>query len=116
MRIGEIVQPAWSRTAATLAETTTGFAAKLHPVIGRAVAISQDLTAFLAALLSPAALISLALGIWRLGADLGWTDEFVISNGLFSHWQVWIVLAIALQTLSSAFSFSKRKSGPSEQA
>ena len=110
-RIGEIVQPAWSRTA----ETTANYAVKLQPAIGRTVAISQDVTAFLAALLSPAALISLVFGIWRLGADLGWTDEFVISNGLFSHWQVWIVLAIALQTLSSAFSLSKRKTDPSEQ-
>ena len=111
MRIGEIVQPAWSRTA----ETTTGFGSKLQPAIGRAAAICRELTAFLAALLSPAAVISLVFGVWRLGTDLGWTDAFIISNGLFSHWQVWIVLAIALQTLASTFSLSNRKTDPSEQ-
>lgn len=29
-------------------------------------------------------------GVWRMGIDFGWTSDFVIQNGLFSHWQVWI--------------------------
>jgi hypothetical protein len=35
---------------------------------------------------------------------MGWTGDFVISNGLFSHWQVWIAMAIALQSLASMLS------------
>ena len=48
-------------------------------------------------LLTPLAVMALALGIWRLAADLNWAGEFAISSGLFSHWQVWIAAAVALQ-------------------
>ena len=56
----------------------------------------------LPALLTPAAVIALVLGLWRVTADLGWTGEFLISGGLFSHWQVWIALAVALQLAAVA--------------
>jgi hypothetical protein len=49
-----------------------------------------------AALLSPASAVALALAFWRLGADLGWTAQFAISSGLFSHWQVWMALSVLL--------------------
>lgn len=55
----------------------------------------------LVALLTPAAVVALVLGIWRVGVDLGWAGVFPISDGLFSHWQVWIALSIALKILSS---------------
>ncbi|HUS06463.1 MAG TPA: hypothetical protein VMZ52_09215 [Bryobacteraceae bacterium] len=41
--------------------------------------------------------MAIALGFWRLCADLNWTGQFAISKGVFSHWQVWIALGIALQ-------------------
>jgi hypothetical protein len=53
------------------------------------------------ALLTPAALMALVLGCWRLASDLNLTGEFVIARGLFSHWQVWMVLAGILQTCAS---------------
>jgi hypothetical protein len=34
---------------------------------------------------------------WRIAADLKWTGAFAITNGMFSHWQVWIAAAIAVQ-------------------
>ena len=37
------------------------------------------------------------MGLWRLTADLGWTETFPIANGFFSHWIVWIALAIGLK-------------------
>ena len=43
------------------------------------------------------ALMAWALGGWRLMADLKWTGEFAIRDGVFSHWQVWIALGIAVQ-------------------
>jgi hypothetical protein len=49
------------------------------------------------ALLTPAAVMASVLGIWRLGADLHLTAAFGISSGLFSHWQVWLTSAAALQ-------------------
>ena len=51
----------------------------------------------LAVLLTPAAAMALVLGCWGLAADLSWTSSFAISSGLFSHWQVWLGLAILLQ-------------------
>jgi hypothetical protein len=38
--------------------------------------------------------------MWRIGTDLDWAGDFVFSRGLFSHWQVWIAAAIAVQYLS----------------
>ena len=56
----------------------------------------------LPALLTPAAVTALVLGLWRVCADVGWTGEFLIANGFFSHWQVWIALAIAMQTAAAS--------------
>lgn len=36
------------------------------------------------------------LGFWRLAADMGMAGEFGIT-GLFSHWQIWILIAALLQ-------------------
>lgn len=47
------------------------------------------------ALLIPASLMAYVLGFWRLASDLGLTNEFAI-RGLFSHWQIWLVAAVAL--------------------
>ena len=58
---------------------------------------NQRLAQMAAAMLTPAALAALALGLWRLAADLNWTSAFVIPDGLFSHWLVWVVAAILLQ-------------------
>ena len=62
---------------------------------------SRQLANVLVALLTPAALVAFALGIWRVSTDLGWARTFLISSGFFSHWQVWIALAIGLKMLSS---------------
>ena len=54
----------------------------------------------LAVLLTPGAAMTLVLGCWGIAADLGWTSSFAISSGLFSHWQVWLGGAAALQLCS----------------
>jgi choline-glycine betaine transporter len=48
-------------------------------------------------LLQPAVLAAFVLALWRFGTDPGWTQEFVISTGAFSHWQTWIAIAFVLQ-------------------
>src|ERR1700733_4800 len=53
---------------------------------------SRQLANVLVALLTPAALVALALGIWRVCADLGWAGVFVIQGGLFSPWTGWVAL------------------------
>jgi hypothetical protein len=50
-----------------------------------------------AALLTPAAFMAWVLGGWRLMADLKWTADFAIRDGVFSHWQVWVALGIGVQ-------------------
>ena len=62
---------------------------------------SRQLADVLVALLTPAAVLALVLALWRVGADLGWAGAFLIADGFFSHWQVWIALSIGLKLLSS---------------
>lgn len=49
------------------------------------------------ALLTPAAVATAILGLWRIAADLDWASDFAIDSGFFSHWQVWIAAAILLE-------------------
>jgi hypothetical protein len=58
---------------------------------------NQRLALAAAALLTPAALMAFVLGLWRIAADLQWTSDFAIADGLLSHWQVWIASAVFLQ-------------------
>jgi hypothetical protein len=55
----------------------------------------------LAALLIPLALMAYVLGLWRLASDMGFAGEFGIT-GLFSHWQIWIPVAVLLQMTAAA--------------
>jgi len=43
-----------------------------------------------ASLLTLVAISCASLGLWRVGADLDWAGDFVIQDGILSHWQVWI--------------------------
>ena len=52
-------------------------------------------------LITPFALTGYVLAFWRLGSDLNWLGEFFITTGLFSRWQVWLALAIAIQILAN---------------
>jgi hypothetical protein len=58
---------------------------------------NQHLALALAALLTPGAVMAAVLALWRLAADLKATSQFPISDGLFSHWQVWLAAASTLQ-------------------
>jgi hypothetical protein len=53
-----------------------------------------------AATLGTLASISCAtLGVWRLGQDIGWAGDFAFTQGVLSHWQVWLSAAAAIQLL-----------------
>jgi hypothetical protein len=52
-----------------------------------------------AALLWPGVLTAYVLGFWRLAADVGAAGGFGISSGIFSHWQVWLAVAVTLNIL-----------------
>jgi hypothetical protein len=58
---------------------------------------NQHVALAMASLLTPAAVMACVLALWRLAADLNFTGQFPITEGLFSHWQVWITVAGSLQ-------------------
>ncbi|QOY89059.1 hypothetical protein [Paludibaculum fermentans] len=67
----------------------------------------QEMAGGLAALLTPAATLTFAISLWRLGQDLGLTKNFFITEGPFSHWQVWVALT---GMLSGSSFYLNRKS------
>ena len=101
-RIGAMLQPALVRTASAVSDTSSTLVDRLQTSFGKTIRASEETADLLVALLSPAAVIALVLGLWRVTADLDWTGSFLISKGFFSHWQVWIVLAIVLKMGASA--------------
>jgi ABC-type nitrate/sulfonate/bicarbonate transport system permease component len=58
---------------------------------------NRHVASAVAGLLTPAGVIALFLALWRMAADLNWTNSFAIPSGLFSHWQVWLGAAGLLQ-------------------
>jgi hypothetical protein len=57
---------------------------------------NQHVALALASLLTPAAVMAYVLAGWRVAADLNVTGQFPITEGLFSHWQVWGAGAVVL--------------------
>jgi hypothetical protein len=70
------------------------------PQVSRKRGKNQRVAVAVAALLTPAAVMALALGMWRIAADLSWTSNFYIESGPLSHWQVWLAAAALLQLCS----------------
>lgn len=101
LRAGGILEPAVTRAVAVFQSTVSGVGERLHPVSRRATIASQNAAYLISALLPPAAVLAMVFGFWRLSSDLMWTANFPIANGLFSHWLVWIALAIGLKVTAS---------------
>jgi hypothetical protein len=91
-----VLQPVWARSIAAVADKTAS-------VYSNTAAALASIPSRIDASLTPAAIIALALGLWRLTTDLGITGWFPISSGFFSHWQAWIALAIALKFVAATF-------------
>lgn len=72
---------------------------------------NRALALAMSALLAPAALMALVLAFWRVAADLGWSGEFAIADGIFSHWQVWIAMAAVIEGVSIALARYGRGGG-----
>ena len=64
--------------------------------LGRKRQKNRRLALVLAVILPPSALAAGVLAFWRIAADLKWTNSFAITSGIFSNWQVWLVVAVAL--------------------
>ncbi len=72
---------------------------------------SKHVALALASLLIPAAVMAYVLAGWRVAADLNLTSQFPITDGLFSHWQVWGAGAAVLNALAILLN-RYGKSGP----
>ena len=64
---------------------------------------NRQVASALGALLMPVTLMAYVMGVWRLASDIGAAAPFALS-GLFSHWQVWMLLGVALHVASYALS------------
>jgi len=95
-RMEEVLHAIPVRSASALSDT------RLQSLVRRTVATSAQAADVLVALVTPSAVVASVMGLWRLTADMGWTESFPISTGFFSHWLVWIVLAIGLKFGASA--------------
>jgi len=47
-------------------------------------------------LLKPASMAAFLLALWRFSSDLGWTADFLISEGVWSHWQLWAFSGLSM--------------------
>jgi hypothetical protein len=99
-------QPAVAGVQSVLDTTSSERLAKVETRLAGGLVIAvltlgRQLPNILVALLTPAALVALTMGLWRVSADLAWAGAFPITGGFFSHWQVWIGLSVALKMLSS---------------
>ena len=74
------------------ASTANALTAKMIGAGGARVVAPAALMA--GGVLTLSAVTCLTLAAWRLTSDLGWTGEFAITEGLLSHWQVWMTLTI----------------------
>ena len=72
------------------------------PRIRRKRGSKRRLALGFATLLTPAAVAASVLAIWRIAADMKLAQAFAIREGLFSHWQVWVVVAIVLEGITAA--------------
>ena len=112
MRLAETIQPRFEKTAEAVS-------IRFQPALTRSAIFTLGVASLVAYLLRPLALVAAVLGAWRLSADLGWTDAFFITHGLFSHFQVWFALAIGLHFVTVALDRSVRpavQQPPAEQS
>ncbi len=74
--------------------------------VGPQIAAQRKLDARLAlavaSLLTPASLMCVVVALWAVLADTQVTQQFMISEGLLSHWQVWLAAGVLIQMLSAA--------------
>ena len=84
----------------------------INPTLKRVETASQEAAPVFGYLLTPIALVGYVLAAWRLAADLRWVSDFFVETGLFSHWQVWLALAIGIHMLASYLNRFGRSDGP----
>lgn len=67
----------------------------------------QEVFAGAAGLLTLVAVMCFIMSAWKLMADMGLAGGFVFTQGVLSHWQVWLAAGIATQLIS--FRITRRR-------
>jgi hypothetical protein len=104
---------AGARGAALWTQPSSALLSKIQTIVEQTVPVTKaefrkQFVNVLVSLLTPASMLALVFGLWRVSEDLGWTEAFVIPTGLFSHWQVWMALAIVLKMAASSLQAAAR--------
>ena len=97
LRVSEFVAPVKTRSLTIFAGTTSVLAERFQPIVNRSLAMSLQAAAVVSVFLTPTAVLAFVFAAWRLGDDIGWTGEFPVTSGLFSHWLVWAALGVGIQ-------------------
>lgn len=85
-------------------------------VAGRAAIGNRRILLAAASLLMPVSVVAYAMGLWRLGADLGWVSSFAIEEGIFSHWQSWMAAGAATQAWAAVLNrWARRRWKPAQR-
>jgi hypothetical protein len=100
-RIGGVLEVGRPRTFEHFAGIFSAASERLQAIVSKTMVVAMDAANLVGVFFTPAAVVALVFAVWRLGVDLGWTEQFVIARGLFSHWQMWLVLALALRLAGS---------------
>lgn len=74
---------------------------QIGPKISKAKGKNRNVALAIAALVTPGTLLAFVFAVWRMSADLGFTAQFPITEGLLSHWQVWLAIAVVSQFFTS---------------
>ena len=90
-----------TRTIAVFTGTMSGISERFQPALQRSAVLFQEAGNLIGAFLTPASVLALTFGLWRLSDDLGWTVGFPVLRGPFSNWMVWIAVAIGLKMTGS---------------
>jgi hypothetical protein len=101
LKAGENLEPMMTRTIAVFTGTASAISDRMQPALHRSAVIFQEAGNLIGAFLTPAAVLALTFGLWRLSEELGWTVGFPVLRGPFAHWMVWIALAIGLKMTGS---------------
>jgi hypothetical protein len=61
--------------------------------------------------MTPLSLTAAGFAFWRLSSDLVEPMDFALSHGIFSHWQVWLLMAVVFQLAASTLNRHGRGNG-----
>ena len=67
------------------------------PLVTRRSGKNSRIARLASSLLTLGSLALFSMGAWRIATDLEWAGDFVVRDGILSHWQVWIGAGAAIQ-------------------